>query len=560
MPHLDFGGTGGELTGSGLDFNRPDTSTRVPVTPPVNINADPISGFSGVDKLKFLVASGLGGMGGGQNTFLAGRQSNIKAIQASEQAKKARDIKILEVMIKGANAINGTKGFTQKLALRKSISKQLEDIDPEAATSFREISDSPSITEIVSDPKKAELFGGLQTVLTQFEGTPAERSTLKQTIIEQNRAAIHDKLFKLRDRFPEETNMDVNEDGVATATEARVWVKRHHESKKIPDNMKLTPAEMEVFQFDEFEEDLAATFGVRTRKAVAGAQEKNMVRAINKQGETVFATEEQLRTDPTLKPEPRAPLVSFGGEKKSEALFESLVKRRDTLLDQASNARTQKNLALQMRETAERVATGVGTETVVNLKSFGGTIARLLGSDVLANKIQTEGDAEVLRSLNTRGVSTLIKDEKQGQVAVAERTNWSRSLPGLANSKSGNIAISHMMSAQATSKIEEAAFIESITDSVANRSKRSDLGSSQAFTDYITDLPWTKGVGEDIRHVDDGQKLWRYYLDGRPSKWMFPGKDFTMAEIKVEADKHGLTTREFLAIADRKGVIRGVIQ
>lgn len=559
MADLDLGRRGGDLTGSSLDLGRPGAPEPVRA-PSIDIGVDPIADFAFRDKLKFLLFSGLGGMGGGTNTFLAKRQSNIRAREERAAAEKDRGIKILEVMIKGANAINGTAGFTQKLALRDSIVKQLSSVDPRAGASFKEIADSPSITEIISDPKKAEFFGGLQKVLTLFEGSPDEKSALKRSIIEQNRGAIHDKILRLQGDFPNEVKLDLNADGITTHTEAMVWVRRHHESKKIPDSLKLTPTEMEVFQFDEFEDDLASAFGVRTRKAVSGAQEKGMVRAVNSEGESVFATEEQLRLDPGLKPEPKAPLVQFGENKKSEALFGSLVKRRDALTDQASSARTQKNVALQMRATAERVASGVGVETIVNLQSFGSTLARVAGMDNLAEEIQVTGDAEVLRSLNARAVSTVIRSEKQGQVSNAERATIQKSLPGLATSKSGNIAMSHILDAQATSKIEEAAFIDTITNQVANGKRGSDIGANQAFTDYVNDLPRTKGDGEDIRHIDDKQSLWRYYIDGKPSKWIFPGGDFTLKEIEEVAQQQGLTTREFLAVAERKGTIQGVIQ
>jgi len=566
MPHgLDFDRQGGDLTGSrlGLDIGTPTVQAPPPIAvEPVraNLATDPISSFSAGDKLRFALASGLGGMGGGKNTFLSARGASIKAKAAKEEADRARDIKILETMIKGANAINGTKGFTQKLALRDTIAKQLDNINPEAANSFRELADSPSITEILSNPTKAEELGGIQNVLSLFEGTVEEKSALKESIIEQNRAPIHDKILKLQSEFPDEIQLDINKDGVTTSAEAGVWVKRHHENKKIPEHLKLTPTEMEIFQFDEFEDDLASAFGVRTRAAITGAQEKGLIEVTNAQGELAFATEEQVRSDPTLKPVAKKPLVQFGGEKKSEALFQSLVKRRDVLTEQASNARTQKTVALQMRQTAERVATGVGAETLVDLKSLGGTLARVMGSEQLAKKIQDTGDAEVLRSLNARAVTAIIREEKQGQVSNAERATWTKSLPGLATSKGGNIAMSHMMDAQATSKIEEAAFIDAVTNQVANGSRGSDIGASQAFTAYVNDLPRTKGAGDEIRHIDDNQNLWRYYLQGQPSKWLFPGGDFTLKEVEAVAAQNGLTAREFLSIADRKGTLRGVIQ
>jgi len=552
---LDLRRNGGELTGGGLGLGLDSTEPAVPKR--TDLLSAPISDFSGKDKLRFLLASTLGGA-----NFLGRRDATIKANTAQEEAKRKQDIKILETMIKGASAINGTKGFTQKLALRDSLAKQLDRIDPEAANSFRELADSPSVTEIVSTPALAEQFGGMQRVLSAFEGSDDEKSALKSDIVEQNRAGINDKILRLQSEFPTEVNLDLNDDGVATSAEAGVWVKRHHESKKIPDSLKLTPTEMEVFQFDEFEEDLASMFGVRTRKAITGAQEKGLIRATNKAGELVFATEEQLRSDPTLKPEPKAALIKqqFGGQKKDEALFNSLVERRDVLIEQASNASTQKNLAQQMRATAERVATGTGTETITDLKSFGGTVARLLVSDALGKKIQDTDKEEVLRSLNAQGVSALIRNEKQGQVSNAERATFQKSLPGLGTSQSGNIAMSHIIEAQATSKIEEAAFIDSVTNQVANGGRDSDIGANKAFSDYVNEIPRTKGDGENIRLVDDNQSLWRYYLNGRPSKWLFPGGEMTMKDIQAVAQQNNLTVREFLAIADRKGTIRGVIQ
>ena len=553
---LEFNGQGGALTGSGLDLGAGPTAAPKAV----DIRADPISDFGTLDKLKFLLAGSLGGLGGGRNTFLASRDAKIKSNLAKEEAASKRDIKILETMIKGATVINGTKGISQKLALRESLAKQLDKIDPEAANSFREIADSPSLTEIISNPAQAEALGGLQKVLALFDGTADEKSELKVSLIEQNRPSIHSKILQLQNEFPDEIKLDINKDGVTTSAEAGVWAKNHIENKKIPEHLKLTLAEVEIFQFDEFEEDLASAFGVRTREAITGAQEKGLIRAVNSKKEVVFATEEQLRSDPTLKPEPKAPLVQFGSNKKSEALFDSLVKRRDVLTEQASNARTQKTLAKQMLQTAERVATGVGTESLTDLKSFGATVARLMGSDALANQIQDTGDEEVLRSLNARAVSTLIRNEKQGQVSNAERATFQKSLPGLATSRSGNIAMSHMIDAQATSKIEEASFIESVTNLVANGSRTSDIGANKAFNDYINELPRTKGEGSDIRHIDDNQSLWRYYLEGKPSKWLFPGGEFTMEQINAVAKQNNLTAREFLAIADRKGTLRGVIQ
>lgn len=510
---------------------------------PLGILEKPFSEFTTGDKWLWALKSGL--MGGNA------------AIAQKRQVMAARDTQSKEVtdlIIRGLNAVKDIENVDTRVKAGQAIAQRLAKIGgASAAQSFLEVFDEPAVQGVLFSPETIREFGSVHKAMAAREENPKE---FRSRAITANIGTIEQELLRLRETDPNIAKMDSNKNGVLTSSEARNWVR-----KRIQNNdTNLTFEHMDVIQMPEFEPFLADIFEARTTKATGKAQEKDLVRAIDRQGKLVFVTEEELRQDRSLTPEPKKPLVQFGSEKKEEALFESLVKRRDDLREQASAAQSTVSLARTMRDTAMQVMTGTGVETVANLKSAGATIARIAGAENLAKQLEDPNvtNAETLRGLNSRAVSAMIASERSGSTSNAERQKFERAAAGLATTQGGNIALSHIMEAMGTSKVEEAAFFDSVTEQVARGQRLSDVGAQKAWSDYVNDLSYTKGNGANIRFTGSDQNLWRYYLNGRPEKWVFPGGDLTIKQIETIAAAQGLTVRELLSAADKKGTIQGV--
>jgi hypothetical protein len=526
----------------------PPLDVKVPATgqrPQLSTLEKPFSEFTPGDYIKFALGSGLMAMGG---------QSAVALKQRTMAAKAQHNQEVSDFMVRGLNAVKDIKDPERREKAGRAIAARIAKIGGlQAAQSFNDIFQEPAVQGVIFSPETIQEFGSVKRAMAARNNDP---KAFRSRAITANIGTIESELLKLRETNPNVAKMDSNENGVITSAEARNWVRQRVKNG----DTDLTLEHMNVIQMPEFEPFLADIFDARTTKATAGAQEKDMKRAINREGKLVFVTEEQLRRDKSLTPEAKKPLVQFGTDKKSEALFDSLVKRRDDLRQQASVAMDQIDVARKMRETAQRIQTGVGTETISDLKSGAATLARLAGADSLASKIDDPNltDAETLRALNTQAASAFLSSEKGGQISNAERQMAKRTVPGLTTTQAGNIALSHLMEGKATAQVEEAAFIDAVTEQVALGRRASDTGAQKAFHDYVNDIPRTTGEGATIRHVDDGQSLWRYYLDGRPKKWIFPGGEFTLDQVKEQAKKLGIPLRQFLGAADRKGSIQGV--
>lgn len=546
--------TGGSVSGDSLNLgaqpadapnlpSRLQTPAPAPPTRRPSLLEKPFEEFSTGDKLLWGLKSGL--MGAGQ----------AQAQKQEVMSAKARHFQqVTDLMIKGLNAVKNIEDVDQRARAGAALSKRIAAVGgASAAQSFKEIFDEPAVQDVIFSPETIQEFGSVQKAMAAREDDPKE---FRARAVTANIGTIEEELLRLRETNPKLVQIDTNENGVVTSSEARSWVRKRIKAG----DTNLSLKHMNVIEMPEFEPFLADIFEARTTTATAKAQEKDLQRAITREGKLVFVTEEEIRRDRSLTPEPKKPLVQFGGEKKDEALFDSLVKYRDDLRQQASGAQQSISLARTMRDTATRIQTGTGTETVADIKSTIGTIARIAGQDSIAEAVQNPAlqDMETLRSLNSSAVSAMIRSEKAGSVSNEERRKFELQAPGLATTQGGNIALSHIMEAMGTSKVEEAAFVDSVTEQVARGQRRSDVGAQQAFRDYTRDLPYTKGDGSQIRFVDDGQKLWRYYLNGRPEKWVFPGGEFTIEEIKSKADSLGMSVREFLATADRKKTIHRV--
>lgn len=272
---LNFGRDGGELTGSGLGLEGP------PEPAPVSIGSSPISEFSGMDKLKFILASGLGGMGGGPNTFLASRNAAIKAQTAKGEAEEKRNIKIVEMFITAGNSARGIKDTRKRIAFNKGIAERLGKIDPEARKSWEIFADEPSVVDLATNPARAEdlkAAGGLSVVLPQLDGTPAENKALRNTVAGIHRSVIHEKIRVLKDEFSKELTFDANKDGDITEREIASWSVRHEANKNIPEANKLDINELNVFNSDVFEEDRSVLFDIKTRAGVVASLEKGEFR------------------------------------------------------------------------------------------------------------------------------------------------------------------------------------------------------------------------------------------------------------------------------------------
>lgn len=551
---------GGDLTGSSLSAgdslnlgapppaeapNLP-SSLRSPAPAPrePSLLEKPFAEFSTGDKLLWGLKSGL--MGAQQ----------AQAQKQEVMTAKARHFQqVTDLMIKSLNVVKNIEDVEQRARAGQALAKRIGAVGgASAAQSFQEIFDEPAVQDVIFSPETIQEFGSVQRAMAARENDPKE---FRARAVTANIGTIEEELLRLRETNPKLVRMDTNENGVITSSEARSWVRQRISAG----DTNLSLKHMNVIEMPEFEPFLADIFEARTTTATAKAQQKDLQRAITREGKLVFVTEEELRKDRSLTPEPKQALVQFGGEKKEEALFESLVGHRDNLRQQASAAQQTISLARTMRDTATRIQTGVGTETVANLKSAIGTIARIAGQDSIAKAVQDPNlqDMETLRSLNAQAVSAMIKSERSGSTSNEERRKFELRAPGLAVTQGGNVALSHIMEALGTSKVEEAAFIDAITEQVARGHRRSDVGAQQAFQDYVTDIHYTRGDGAEIRFVDDGQKLWRYYLNGRPKVWKFAGgAKYTMEKIKADAEELGLSVREFLASNDQLGKIVGV--
>lgn len=528
----------------------PPTPQAAPKPPPQSLLTKPFDQFSTGDKLKFALASGLMAMGG--QSAMAARQ---QAMQRRGAAMAAHEEEVNDLMIRGLNAVKDIEDPEMRDRAGEAIAKRLAEVGGASASeSFTDIFTEPAVQNVLFSPETIQEFGTIKRAIAAKQADPKE---FRQRAIAANIGSLERELLRLRETSPDTVKMDANKNGVITASEARNWVRKRMDKK----DTNLTPAQMNIVEMPEFEPFLADMFDARTSAATTKAQEKDLRRAINRQGKLVFATEEELRRDRSLVPEPKKPLVQFGSEKREQALFESLIKRRDTLREQAQGGQQTIGLAHTMRDTAIQIQTGRGTETLSDIKSLGATIARLAGADNLAAKIADTDveNAEVLRSLNSQAVQAFIASgPRQGSISNEDRRKYEKVAPGLATTQGGNIALSHIMEAMGTSKTEESAFIDRITEQVARGERDSDIGSQAAFQAYVTDLPYTKGDGVDIRFVGSDTNLWRFYLNGRPKQWLFSGGELTIDEIKQIAKDQGLTARELLLRADKKGTIQGV--
>lgn len=552
---------GGDITGGDLRLVSPEAVTPPPPataqrpavslpqgvpTPPQrspSLLEKPFSDFTTGDRLKFALKSGL-----------MGPQAALAQKQAVMGARQAQAQEVSNLMIKGLNAVKDIDDVTTRLRAGKAIASRIAKIGgADAAQSFVEIFEEPAVQGVIFSPETIQEFGSVQRAMAAREENPKE---FRARAITANIGTLEQELLRLRETDPNLAKMDTNENGVLTSAEARSWVRKRIQNK----DTNLTLEHMNVIQMPEFEPFLADIFDARTTSATTKAQQKDMVRAIDPQGKLVFVTEEELRRDRRLTPEPKQPLVKFGSDKRNEALFNSLVKRRDDLRQQASTAQTTIGLSRTLRDTAMQVQTGTGVETVAGLKSLGATAARIAGAPELATRLEDPNltNAETLRSLNARAVSEMIRSERSGSTSNEERRKFAQAAPGLATTQGGNIAISHIMEALGTSKVEEAAFFDKITEQVAQGQRLSDVGAQKAFTDYANDMPYTKGEGSQIRFTGGEANLWRYYLNGRPDRWIFPGGAFSLDQIKPVAESQGLTIREFLQAAERKGTLQGV--
>ncbi len=258
-------------------------------------------------------------------------------------------------------------------------------------------------------------------------------------------------------------------------------------------------------------------------------------------------------------PKPKAAGTTVNvGDKRETKLFESAIKRRDTLRTEATAARQTQQLALTAREAAQRAQTGVGAEKVSELQSFARTIAEITGNPELASQIET-GDEEVMRSINEELLLSLISSERAGKASSTDTAIMRRALPGLANSEQGNIAMTNIIEATAIGKQEESSFYATVLDEWNSGLRSSDLGADKAYSEYVSDLPRLTGEGANVSVVNDGRDLWKYYLDGRPKSFNFQnGEAVSVARLKQEAKKEEVSFREYLSALDSAGVIKGV--
>lgn len=498
-----------------------------------------------------LIAAGMA-FGGDTQAFSRARERGLNNLQAIEAAKTRQAEAVFDDVVTGLNVVQGIDDPAQKLKVAKIISQQLNQRDSQAGTLFMDVADDPADTQIMVDPKMAQLLGGpFQAMKFRRE----HRKEFNEFKIDLHKDAILDKLFNLFSEEPDKRKIDVNRDGQIQAADVLTWIKRN------PNN-SLSLEQQSVLSLTAFEPLLGQIFGAQTQTATVDEQKATLKKAVDNTGQLVFATETQIKSDPSLRPAPSSPLVQFGANKKEEVIFESFVKRRDELREKTPGARQQRSLALQLRQSAADVSSGVGTESFLKLQSLTGTLLRVAGMDTLATQTDAlsggRGDREVLRSNTGRAVTAIIQTEKGGPVSDSERKGFREAVPSLANSPSGNVAMSHIMETFAVATLEEFQFIDAVTEQIAAGTRITDIGADKALSDYVNDLPRTKGSGESIRFIDDGQDLWQHYINGRPKKWLFRGGEATLEQIRADAAKFDLTAREFLAKASKKGSLLGV--
>tara|TARA_S200002703_G_C3789904_1_gene243772 strand:- start:479 stop:1819 length:1341 start_codon:yes stop_codon:yes gene_type:complete len=244
------------------------------------------------------------------------------------------------------------------------------------------------------------------------------------------------------------------------------------------------------------------------------------------------------------------------GDKSNEAFFKADIERRSELRAKAAAGREKVSLAGRIRDFAPLVQSGVGAETIGDVKSVFRTGLSLAGLDGLANKVDTLNE-ETLQSFAGKAIMPYI--EAQGKsFSDADRKATAKIIPGLSNSPEGNVQLANLMEASGLVEQEEFNFFEEKLDRVRRDDAQTTTGTDRAFSQYIQDVPRLKREGNVLTTVNDGRDLWKYWLDGRPSAFVLQnGKTPSLSDLKQVAEDSGQSLRELLGELDSSGLIVG---
>tara|TARA_S200002703_G_C3788758_1_gene243354 strand:- start:479 stop:1825 length:1347 start_codon:yes stop_codon:yes gene_type:complete len=244
------------------------------------------------------------------------------------------------------------------------------------------------------------------------------------------------------------------------------------------------------------------------------------------------------------------------GDKSNEAFFKADIERRSELRTKASSGREKVSLAGRIRDFAPLVQSGIGAETIGDVKSVFRTGLSLAGLEGLANKVDTLNE-ETLRGFAGKAIMPYI--EAQGKsFSDADRKATAKIIPGLSNSPEGNVQLANLMEASGLVEQEEFNFFEEKLDRVRRGDAQSTTGTDRAFSQYIQDVSRLKRDGNVLTTVNDGRDLWKYWLDGRPSAFVLQnGKTPSISDLKQVAEDSGQTLRELLGELDSSGLIVG---
>ena len=211
------------------------------------------------------------------------------------------------------------------------------------------------------------------------------------------------------------------------------------------------------------------------------------------------------------------------------------------------------------------VNSGIGAESITQLKGFIGTALKEVGINIDNNKFLNIDDETALNAFTTQYLKPYV--EAQGRsFSDADLKLSLKSAVALKNTRGSNKLIAKISKLNALNTQENSDFYNERFNQIGqgNKEEFNNLtNSDRDFGYYVNDLPRFKPLGDgtdgNFEVINDGRDLHKFWQGGRPKTFTIQtekgAKTYTFETLKKESKKQKKTLREVLADFDRKGLI-----